>query len=113
MKHRTRVELGAIATLLLVAAAACGSSSDEDDPSRTNPNNVDGGPGTDGPPGSDPDGSQNPDAPHPIDPGSDGGLGSDLTCPSLTMPAAASVYVDANATGAEAGTMAAPYRTLG
>ena len=40
---------------------------------------------------------------------------SKVTCPALTMPAAAlaaTVYVDASARGAEAGTKAAPFRTL-
>ena len=38
---------------------------------------------------------------------------SALTCPALSMPAKeATVYVDANAVGAEAGTKAAPFRTV-
>jgi hypothetical protein len=38
---------------------------------------------------------------------------SDVACPALKMPASgATVYVDANATGTEAGTKAAPFRTL-
>jgi len=38
---------------------------------------------------------------------------STLSCPELTMPAAAAtVYVDANATGTEAGTKEAPFRTV-
>ena len=40
---------------------------------------------------------------------------STLSCPELMMPAAAltaTLYVDANATGAEAGTKAAPFRTI-
>lgn len=41
---------------------------------------------------------------------------STLTCPALAMPlagAVAVVYVDASATGAEAGTQAAPFKTIG
>lgn len=45
----------------------------------------------------------------------DGPALSTLSCPALAMPAkaAATVYVDGHATGAEAGTKAAPFHTVG
>jgi hypothetical protein len=47
-----------------------------------------------------------------VDPGGGPTL-STVTCPALDMPAqAATVYVDASAAGAEAGTKAAPFRTV-
>jgi hypothetical protein len=101
---------GAIAVLVVIgaAAAACGDSTDE-----AAPPGGEGGPGTDGPGNGDPDGAGG-DGPKPIDPGGDGGPGViNEKCPPLAMSAAAAtVYVDANATGAEAGTLAAPFRTL-
>jgi Right handed beta helix region/Protein of unknown function (DUF1565) len=101
------MKLGVIAVLVATAAAACGDSTGEGSPS--NPEGGADGPGGDG----DPDAAAG-DGPIPIDPGGDGGGPGLLEgkCPSLVMPPAATVYVDANGTAAEAGTMAAPYRTL-
>lgn len=101
----TRLRWGwAIAALFIIAAAACGDSSDE-----VTPPDADGGAGTDAL--VDPDAAAG-DGPRPIDPGGDGG--SPVTaCPSLEMPAtSATVYVDRNAAGTEAGTLAAPFKTL-
>ncbi|HSO36214.1 MAG TPA: right-handed parallel beta-helix repeat-containing protein [Labilithrix sp.] len=100
-------KLTAVAALVAAAVAACGDASDD-----VAPPGSEGGAGTDGPGVNDPDATAS-DGPRPIDPGGDGGPGvTDLKCPSLVMPAAASVYVDGAATGAEAGTQAAPFRTL-
>ena len=47
------------------------------------------------------------------DAGSDGPAVNDVSCPPLAMPVAtATLYVDANASGAEAGTKDAPYKTI-
>lgn len=98
-------ELGAIAALVVTtAAAACGDSSDG------GATGADGGADTDALVG-DLDAAA-VDGPRPIDTGGDGGPPV-TSCPSLAMPAAtATVYVDANATGTEAGTLAAPWKTL-
>ena len=98
-------ELGAIAALAVMAGAACGDSSDD-----AAPTGADGGDGADAPVG-DPDAAAG-DGPRPIDPGGDGGPPV-TACPSLEMPAAiATVYVDANAAGTGAGTLAAPFKSL-
>lgn len=102
-------ELGALTAIAVVlAVAACGDSSDD---AAVDPND-EGGTGTDGETngldGASSDG-------RPIDPGGgDGGGPSvlDGKCPSLVMPAAASVYVDANAAAGGAGSKAAPFKTL-
>ncbi|MBS2017528.1 MAG: DUF1565 domain-containing protein [Deltaproteobacteria bacterium] len=51
----------------------------------------------------------------PIEPGTPGGpITSDTECPSLEMPTGApSVFVDANAAGAEDGSKGSPFRTIG
>ena len=84
----------------------------------------DGGAGTDAGAGADAradaaaDGAANAGPAAPLDFGADpsgAAALSTLSCPELTMPAAsltATVYVDANATGPEAGTKAAPFRTI-
>lgn len=99
-KHR------AIAVVAVVASAACGDSTDEGAPGNA------GGDAGDGLGDGDPDASAG-DGQRPIGPGGSGPSVIDLKCPSLTMPAAATVYVDGAAAGAEAGTKAAPFRTLG
>jgi len=108
---RLRREWGFVVVVVLgvsLAAAACGDSTDDGAPPVVG--SGEGGNGEGGP--NDPDGP-NGDGSGPIDPGGDGGPGViDVTCPSLVMPAAATVYVDANGSGTEAGTQAAPYRTL-
>ena len=89
---------------VLVAAAACGDSTDDAGPADKN---AEGGAG-DG--SNDPDGAAG-DGSGPID--RDGGpTVLDGSCPSLVMPAAATVYVDANAAGGGTGTKDAPFRTL-
>lgn len=114
-------KLGVITVFVGVAVAACGDASDSGSPSSSpkKDQNVQGDAGTDGPagerdPNEPPPGGDDPKPPTPTPPGENGTLPAptDLKCPALSMPPAATVYVDAAAAGAEAGTKAAPYKTI-
>lgn len=104
--------LGPAVFLLGIAlAAACGDSDGGGNP--VDPTREGGTSGGEG--GSSGDGGSSGSEGGPIEPGTEGGpITSDTECPSLAMPGAAgTLFVDANAAGAEDGSKGAPFRSIG